>query len=172
MPSAPTTTTTRHPEGDPATAPGSRLLVPSLALAVLAFSMMQTLLVPALGTFMGEFGIDASTAGWILTAYLLVGAVAAPILGSFGDRYGHRKVLITTLAIFVVGSVTAAAAGSFAFLLLGRVLQGVSTATFPLALAIVRRHTTGRATAGSLWLAQRDAWPRGRRGIGHRRPGA
>lgn len=154
MPPAPAPTTTLPPGVDPATAPGPRLLVPSLALAVLAFSMMQTLLVPALGTFMEEFGIDASTAGWILTAYLLVGAVAAPILGSFGDRYGHRKILLATLAIFVIGSITAAAAGNFAFLLLGRVLQGVSTATFPLALAIVQRHTTGatqRAYFG--WLS-------------------
>lgn len=154
MMAAATETTTRHVEGGPATQAGGRLMVLSLAVAVLAFSMMQTLLVPALPTFMGEFGIDAPQAGWILTSYLLCGAVAAPILGSLGDRYGHRKVLILTLAIFVAGSVLAAVAGSFAFLLLGRVLQGASTATFPLALAIVRRHTSGapqRAAFG--WLS-------------------
>ncbi|OYD70698.1 MFS transporter [Rhodococcus sp. OK302] len=154
MPSAPSDATTRHVEGAPAIEAGGRFLVLSLAVAVLAFSMMQTLLVPALPTFMGEFGIDAPLAGWILTSYLLCGAVAAPILGSLGDRYGHRKIMIVTLAIFVMGSVLAAVAGSFAVLLFGRILQGVSTATFPLALAIVRRHLSGapqRAAFG--WLS-------------------
>lgn len=141
------------PQG-PGPVPASRGLVFSLAIAVLGFSMMQTLLVPALPTFMREFGIDASLAGWILTSYLLCGAVAAPILGSLGDRYGHRRMLLFTLAIFVVGGVLAAFAWSLPALLVGRVLQGASTATFPLALAIVRRHTDGpRQRSATGWLS-------------------
>lgn len=145
--------TQQHPPASPTVPQVSRLLVPALALAVLAFSMMQTLLVPALPSFMVEFGIDSALAGWILTSFLLCGAVAAPILGSLGDRYGHRKMLIVTLSIFLLGSFIAALTSSFAILLVGRVLQGVSTATFPLALAIVRNHTTGapqRAAFGLL----------------------
>lgn len=132
----------------------SRGLVFALAFAVLSFSMMQTLLVPALPLFMAGFGIDASLAGWILTSYLLCGAVAAPILGSLGDRYGHRKILLLTLGIFVLGGALAALAPSLPVLLIGRVLQGASTATFPLALAVVRRHTAGatqRSATG--WLS-------------------
>lgn len=116
--------------------------------------MMQTLLVPALPTFMVEFGIDASLAGWILTSYLLCGAVAAPILGSLGDRYGHRRILLATLGTFVAGGVLAALAPTLPVLLVGRVLQGASTATFPLALAIVRRHTEGQAQRSATgWLS-------------------
>lgn len=131
-----------------------RWLVFSLAITVLGFSMMQTLLVPALPTFMREFDIDASLAGWILTSYLLCGAIAAPILGSLGDRYGHRRILLLTLAVFVAGGVLAALAWSLPALLVGRVLQGASTATFPLALAIVRRHTEGAAQRSATgWLS-------------------
>ncbi|PQZ85950.1 MFS transporter [Arthrobacter sp. MYb227] len=145
-----------RPQGDaPALPPAtSRLLVPALALAVLAFSMMQTLLVPALPSFMVEFDIDSALAGWILTSFLLCGAVAAPILGSLGDRFGHRKMLILTLAIFLAGSVITILTNSFMVLLIGRVLQGASTATFPLALAIVRLNLSGapqRAAFG--WLS-------------------
>ncbi|TDP94316.1 MFS transporter [Leucobacter luti] len=131
-----------------------RALVFALAIAVLGFSMMQTLLVPALPTFMHEFTIDASLAGWILTSYLLCGAIAAPILGSLGDRHGHRKILILSLAIFVLGGIIAALAATLPVLLVGRVLQGASTAAFPLALAIVRRHTTGPAQGAAIgWLS-------------------
>ncbi|RZT68442.1 putative MFS family arabinose efflux permease [Leucobacter luti] len=134
--------------------PRSRGLVFALALAVLAFSMMQTLLVPALPTLTREFGIDAALAGWILTSYLLCGAIAAPILGALGDRHGHRKILFVTLGLFIAGGVLAAVAPSFPVLLAGRVLQGASTATFPLALAIVRRHTTGPAQSAAIgWLS-------------------
>ncbi|MCS3426611.1 MFS transporter [Leucobacter aridicollis] len=138
----------------PAAGRGPRGLVFALAIGVLSFSMMQTLLVPAIPTFMAEFGVDASLAGWILTSYLLCGAVAAPILGSLGDRYGHRLILLATLGTFVAGGVLAALAPTLPVLLVGRVLQGASTATFPLALAIVRRHTAGNAQRSATgWLS-------------------
>lgn len=153
MPHTAPTPITTQPE-TPAPARGSRGLVFALAIGVLSFSMMQTLLVPALPTFMVEFGIDASLAGWILTSYLLCGAVAAPILGSLGDRYGHRRILLATLGTFVAGGVLAALAPTLPVLLVGRVLQGASTATFPLALAIVRRHTEGQAQRSATgWLS-------------------
>lgn len=152
--STPTHTASTASGGPGAKTPGNRGLIFALAISVLSFSMMQTLLVPALPIFMREFGIDASLAGWILTSYLLCGAVAAPILGSLGDRYGHRKILLLTLTVFVIGGALTALAPSLPVLLVGRVLQGVSTATFPLALAIVRRHTTGPAQRSATgWLS-------------------
>ena len=132
----------------------SRAMVFSLAIAVLAFSMMQTLLVPALPSLMQEFNIDSGLVGWVLTSYLVCGAVAAPILGSLGDRHGHRKILLVSLGLFVAGGVVAALAPSLPVVLLGRVLQGASTATFPLALALVRRHTSGHTQAAAIgWLS-------------------
>ena len=127
-------------------------LVFALTLTVLTFSMMQTLLVPALPTFSRAFDIDPTVAGWILTSYLLCGAVAAPILGSLGDRHGHRRILLLSFALFVAGALLAAAAPSLPVLLVGRVLQGASMAAFPLALAIVRRHTAGSAQRGAIGL--------------------
>lgn len=140
------TTPAAHPTAN------SGRLVFALAIAVLTFSMMQTLLVPALPTFIRVFDIDPAVAGWILTSYLLCGAVAAPILGSLGDRHGHRKILLVSFALFVAGAVLAATAGSLPLLLVGRVLQGASMAAFPLALAIVRRHTDGGTQRSAIGL--------------------
>lgn len=132
----------------------------ALASAVLAFSMMQTLLVPALPVFAEQLGVDGATAGWILTAYLLSGAIAAPVIGSLGDRFGHRRTLVVAMLVFVLGAALAAAsalipaAAAFPLLLVGRVLQGSATASFPLAVAIVRVRLTGRAQASAIgWLS-------------------
>ncbi|MBC9943717.1 MFS transporter [Leucobacter sp. cx-328] len=126
----------------------------ALASAVLAFSMMQTLLVPALPVFAAELQVDSATAGWILTAYLLSGAIAAPVIGSLGDRFGHRRILILAMLIFVAGAALAAIATTLPLLLAGRVLQGAATASFPLAVAIVRLQLVGSAQATAIgWLS-------------------
>ncbi|MDA3147613.1 MFS transporter [Leucobacter sp. UCMA 4100] len=126
----------------------------SLAIAVLSFSLMQTLLVPALPELSRAFDLDAASGGWILTTYLLAGAVAAPILGALGDRYGHKRLLLISLGFFVVGSIFALVAPSFGTLLAARVLQGASTATFPLALAIVRSDLMPTAQPAAMgWLS-------------------
>ncbi|PIO51243.1 MFS transporter [Leucobacter sp. OAMLP11] len=126
----------------------------ALASAVLAFSMMQTLLVPALPVLSTELGLDGATAGWILTAYLLSGAVAAPVIGALGDRHGHRRVLMIAMLVFVIGGAVAGLAGSLPVMLVGRVLQGAATASFPLAVAIVRDRLVGRRQAVAIgWLS-------------------
>ena len=126
----------------------------ALASAVLAFSMMQTLLVPALPVLAAQLGVDAAAVGWTLTAYLLSGAVAAPVIGSLGDRFGHRRVLIAAMLVFVAGAALAGLSGSFAVMLVGRVLQGSATASFPLAVAIVRARLVGRDQAAAIgWLS-------------------
>ena len=128
--------------------------VPALAVAVLGFSMMQTLLVPALPVLAEQLSLDAATAGWILTAYLLSGAVAAPVIGSLGDRFGHRRVLIATMLVFVAGAAVAGLAPSLSMMLVGRVLQGAATASFPLAVAIVRGRLVGHQQAAAIgWLS-------------------
>ncbi|MCD2497804.1 MFS transporter [Microbacterium nymphoidis] len=126
----------------------------ALALAVLGFSLMQTLLVPALPELAHSFDAQPGAAGWILTVYLLAGAVTAPILGALGDLHGHRRLLLVTLALFAVGSVLAFFAPSFAVLLVARVVQGAATASFPLALAIVRVQLPAARRAAAIgWLS-------------------
>ena len=125
----------------------------ALSAAVLAFSLMQTLVVPALPTLGRELGATAQGTGWILTAFLLAGAVLAPVVGNLGDRFGHRRVLLGTILVFAAATLAAAAAPSLGVLLAARVVQGVSTATFPLALAIARSTLSGpRLAAAFGWI--------------------
>lgn len=130
-----------------------RLVLFTLSAVVFAFSLMQTLVVPALPTLGADLGAGSQGTGWIITAFLLAGAVFAPVIGNVGDRFGHRRVLIIVVVIFALATVGAAAAPNLAVLLTARVLQGISTATFPLALALARTLLTGpRLAAAFGWI--------------------
>src|SRR3954451_20428201 len=112
--------------------------IAALAVATLAFSLQQTMILPALPAFQERYNVAPSTSTWLLTAFLISSAIATPILGRLGDMYGKERMLLIALGIFAVGSVVAATAGSFAMLLVGRTVQGTSAAVVPLAIGIVR----------------------------------
>ncbi|MWB97103.1 MFS transporter [Agromyces seonyuensis] len=125
----------------------------ALSAAVLVFSLMQTLSVPALPTIGRELGASSLGTGWILTAFLLAGAVFSPVIGNLGDRFGHRRIMLIAMLVFAAATLVAAVAPNLGVLLAARVAQGVSTATFPLALALVRAELTGpRLAAAFGWI--------------------
>ena len=110
----------------------------TLVLACVAFSLSQTLVVPALPALAREFDASQSAVSWVLTGFLLSASVATPIVGKLGDLYGKGRMLTVVLALFSVGAVINALAGSIEVVIAGRVLQGVAGGVFPLAFGIVR----------------------------------
>src|SRR3954470_14001723 len=96
----------------------------TLVAAGVAFSLSQTLVVPALPALAKEFGASASTTSWALTGNLLSASVATPLVGKLGDVYGKGRMLTATLLVFSAGAVVNALAGSIEVLIAGRILQG------------------------------------------------
>ncbi|WP_259346241.1 MFS transporter [Curtobacterium sp. ME26] len=87
-----------------------------------------------------ELHVEVATAQWLLTANLLVGAIATPIVGRLSDGVAAKRLLIVVLSLILVGSVVAATAASFPQLLIGRVLQGFSYSVIPVTITLLRRH--------------------------------
>src|SRR5215208_2055530 len=108
-----------------------------LALAGLAFSLQQTMIIPALPSLQRDLHTTTAWATWLLTGFLLVAAVATPILGKLGDQYGKERLLVISLAVFFVGCVAAAFAWDIWSLIACRCLQGLGGAVFPLSFAII-----------------------------------
>jgi EmrB/QacA subfamily drug resistance transporter len=132
-------------------APGA-VLITVLALGGLAFSLLQSMVAPALPPISHDLHASLGSAGWIVTSYLLAAAVATPIAGRMGDEWGRRRVLVAVLALLAAGCVIAALAGSLAVLVAGRVLQGVAGAVFPLAFGILRDGLPARRVSTAVGL--------------------
>jgi MFS family permease len=114
--------------------------VGGLCLATAAYSVLQSLVVPALGVFQRELGTTPSGAGWILTAFLLSASVSTPLLGRLADLYGKRRVLLGALAAMSAGATVSAVADGLALMVAGRAVQGLGGAVFPLCFALIRDH--------------------------------
>lgn len=123
-----------------------------LSASALAFSLAQTMLIPALGELTHQLGTDANGIAWVLTGYLLAAAVATPIAGRLGDMFGKRRMLVLSLAAFGLGSILAALGNSLGVVVSGRVLQGMGGGIFPLCFAIIRDEFPREKVAGSIGL--------------------
>lgn len=117
-----------------------RLLLPSLMFTALSVSVISTLGAPMVPTIAHEQHVSLSAAQWVLTATLLAGAVAGPVLGRLGDGPRRRGAIQGALTGVCTGSVLAAIAPTFGLLLAGRALQGLGMGLLPLAIAVARDH--------------------------------
>src|SRR5919198_4049409 len=109
-----------------------------LALGGAAFSLLQSLVAPALPTIQHDLHTSASAVTWVLTAYLISASVCTPILGRLGDMYGKERLLVAVLVAMAAGTLVAALARSIDLMIAGRVIQGAGGAVFPLAFGIIR----------------------------------
>ncbi|MDT0306480.1 MFS transporter [Streptomyces sp. DSM 44917] len=136
----------------PAPAPRPGAVLTALLLTVGTYTVMQTMVIPALPVMTGELDTDTATAGWLITAFLLGSAVLTPVLGALGDRYGHRRMLLVTLGVYLAGTAAAALAPDVGTLIALRAVQGVSMATLPLSLAVIRQTMPPERMASSFGL--------------------
>jgi EmrB/QacA subfamily drug resistance transporter len=109
-----------------------------LAVAAVAYALLQSLVAPALLTIQHDLGTTTAGAAWILTAYLLSASVFTPIAGRFGDMHGKKRTLVVMLVILALGTALAGLATSIGLMIVARVIQGAGGAVFPLAFAIIR----------------------------------
>lgn len=106
-----------------------------------------------LATLVREFG-DPVGVGWLITAFLLVGAAAAALCSRLGDLYGRRRVVLVMLAFAMCGSLVSALSTSLPGLILGRALQGVAAALLPLCIGLAREYfPAARVPVAIGWLA-------------------
>ncbi|QPP05991.1 MFS transporter [Streptomyces bathyalis] len=122
-------------EGTPS---ASRGVVAILAFAGISVAVMQTLLVPVVARLPQLLGTTASDAAWVVTATLLSGAVATPIMGRLGDLYGKRRLILASLGAMVAGSLMCALTSSLVPMIAGRAVQGFAMGAIPLGISIMR----------------------------------
>ena len=79
----------------------------------------------------------SAIAGYLVVSYAILQFVFAPILGNLSDRFGRRRVLLASLAMYSVNYLLAGLAGTLWLLFVGRVLTGITSATHATANALI-----------------------------------
>src|ERR1700692_4447588 len=99
------------------------------ALALASISLIGPLAVhlflPVIPAVKAALGLSEATAQLTFSIALFGMAFATLFYGSLSDRYGRRPVLLSGLALFLIGSALSAAADSIVPLVLGRFLQAI-----------------------------------------------
>ena len=72
-----------------------------LLLATAAVAPLDVTLVgPALPAIADAFGVSSARSGLVITAFAAPGAVLAPVVGMYADRFGRRRVVVPCLLIY------------------------------------------------------------------------
>ena len=109
-----------------------------LTFAATAYALQQTMVVPALPELQRELDASTTWVTWVMTGFLLASAVLTPILGKLGDRFGKERLLVFSLAAFLVGCIGCAFAPDIWTLIAFRMVSGAAGAVFPLSFGIIR----------------------------------
>ena len=117
---------------------GGGVVIAVLALCGTVVSLQQTMVLPLVPDLPDLIGTSAGNASWMVTATLVAGAVATPVISRMADMYGKRRMILVTLAIVVLGALVGGLSTSLPFLLLARALQGMGMALVPIGIATMR----------------------------------
>ena len=134
---------------------GTRLLLGLAAtLATVLYAIDSTIVNVALPNIQGTLQATPDQAGWVVTSYIVVGAIMTPLAGWLGVRVGIRQVLGWSILGFTAGSMLCGVAGTLTQMVIFRMVQGAfGAALIPLSqVALLQefpRESHGRVMA--LW---------------------
>ncbi|MFD1050180.1 MFS transporter, partial [Kibdelosporangium lantanae] len=122
------------------------LLLVAMCVGMFLVQLDVTVVNVALPRIADDLGTTIEGQQWIVAGYTVVLASLLLAGGTTGDRYGHKRVVLTGLTTFGVASVLCGAAPNVGILVAGRALQGVGAALLlPGTLAVITRAFPGQA---------------------------
>ncbi|HEX6544603.1 MAG TPA: DHA2 family efflux MFS transporter permease subunit [Ktedonobacterales bacterium] len=95
------------------------------ALGLIPIVLDTTIVTVALSAIRNELHTDISTAQWIVTGFFLANAAIVTVGGYLANRFGRKRIFVTGLTIFTIGSLLCAISPGIGWLIAFRVLQGI-----------------------------------------------
>jgi MFS family permease len=99
---------------------------------------MHTSLSPAIPAIADDFEVDQALASWVMSIYMITGAVMTILIGRFSDIFGAKKMLVLMMVIYTAATAVAGFSQDISTLLTIRAIQGIAIANTPIALKIIR----------------------------------
>ena len=85
----------------------------------------------------GDLSMASTYAGWLMFAYATMQFLFSPIIGALSDKYGRRPVLLISLFGFGIDYLLMGFAPTIIWLFIGRLISGVTGASFTTATAYI-----------------------------------
>ncbi|MCZ4125823.1 MDR family MFS transporter [Streptomyces sp. H39-S7] len=95
-------------------------LMLSVFLGMLDGQIVATSL-PKIVTDLGGLGLFA----WVASGYIIAASVVTPLSGKLGDLFGHKRVIMASIGVFMAGSLASGLARSMHQLITFRAVQGL-----------------------------------------------
>ena len=126
-------------------------------LTLLIDVMGWGLIIPVMANLIAELkGIPVNVASTYGAALLSVFAITqflfAPVIGNLSDRFGRRPVLLSSLLGFGIDYIILALAPAYGWLFIGRVIAGITGASFTTATAYIADISTNETRAKNFGL--------------------
>lgn len=91
-------------------------------------ALSTSIITPARTIIQNSLGVDDQNGIWMITIFTLSYAAIIPVAGKLADRYGRKRIFMTSIALFALGTVICGLSDnldSFAILLAGRSIQAI-----------------------------------------------
>jgi MFS transporter, DHA1 family, tetracycline resistance protein len=125
----------------------------TVGLDVMALGIIIPVLPKLVESMVGSDTVRAAELfGLFATAWALMQLVASPVLGALSDRFGRRPVLLLSTLGLGLDYILMAVAPNLAWLFIGRLLSGITAATFSAANAYIADVTPPDRRAGAFGL--------------------
>ena len=109
------------------------LIIGIMMIGAFLSMLNNTLLNVALPSIMNYFEVSTSTVQWLTTGYMLVNGILIPTSAYLLQKFSIRRLFLTAIFIFTLGTITAGFAPTFSILLVSRMIQaGGSAILMPL----------------------------------------
>ena len=103
----------------------STLLIFIIAAAIL--SAAQSVVTTGIAGIMADFHVSSTTAQWIYSSFLLVLGVMIPLSAYITRRFKVKTILLSSLSLFLVGSLLAYVSPNIIVLIIARVIQAIGS---------------------------------------------
>ena len=122
-------------------------------LDMLGFGLIMPVL-PTLIMDLGQMPVDSAAvwAGWLGAGYAALQFIFAPIIGNLSDRFGRRPVLLASIFAFGLDYLLMAFAPTLWWLIVGRMIAGITGASFSAAYAYIADITPPEKRAANFGL--------------------
>jgi EmrB/QacA subfamily drug resistance transporter len=119
------------------------LVIAAIMVALAMISLEMTIVSTAMPQIVAQLG-GLRLYSWVFSSYSLTQMALTVVFGKLADAYGRKRIILTGIGVFTLGSLLAGFAWSMPSMIAFRLIQGAGAgAILPIALTIVADHYPG-----------------------------